>query len=119
MIDCDLLVLPLSTPHNGSDNEVSPGWLNRAVFRKKTIGGGRGVNMDRVAKGHCEGEGAGGGCAPSCAERIAETTSSSILQSEWEAKRGPLQYYKKHSSTLEIGTVGGNWSLRITGNNGF
>jgi hypothetical protein len=38
-----------------------------------------------VAKGHCEGEGAGGGCAPSYAERKAETTS--ILQNEWEAKK--------------------------------
>ena len=27
------------------------------------IGGGGGANTDRVAKGHCEGEGAGGGCA--------------------------------------------------------
>jgi hypothetical protein len=40
-----------------------------------------------MAEGHCEaeGEGAGGGCAPSCVEREAETTS--ILQSEWEAKK--------------------------------
>ena len=44
-----------------------------------------GANTDRVAEGHSEGEGAGGGCAPSCAERKAETTS--ILQSEWEAKK--------------------------------
>jgi hypothetical protein len=29
--------------------------------------------------------GVGGGCAPSCTEREAETTS--ILQSEWEAKK--------------------------------
>jgi hypothetical protein len=43
-----------------------------------------GANTDHVAKGHCEG-GAGGGCAPSCAEREAETTS--ILQSEWEARK--------------------------------
>ena len=34
--------------------------------------------MDRVAEGHC---GAGGVCAPSCAERKAEPTSI-----EWEAK---------------------------------
>ena len=52
-------------------------------LEKKMVGGG-GANTDRVAKGHCEGEGAGG-CAPSCAEREAETTS--ILQSEWEAKK--------------------------------
>jgi hypothetical protein len=38
-----------------------------------------------VTEGHCKGEGAGGGCAPSCAEHEAETTS--ILQSEWEAKK--------------------------------
>jgi hypothetical protein len=47
--------------------------------------GGGGANTDCVAKGHCEGEGAGGGCASSCAEREAETTS--ILQSEWQAKK--------------------------------
>ena len=47
------------------------------------IGGG-GVNTDCVAEGHCEGEGVGGGCPSE-----AETTS--ILRSEWEAKRGPLQ----------------------------
>ena len=41
--------------------------------------------MDCVVEGHCEGKGAGGGCAPSCTEREAETTS--ILQSEWEAKK--------------------------------
>jgi hypothetical protein len=41
--------------------------------------------MDCVAKDHSEGEGAGGGCAPSYAEREAETAS--ILQSEWEAKK--------------------------------
>ena len=41
--------------------------------------------MVHVVEGLCEGEGAGGGCAPSCAEREAETTS--ILQSEWEAKK--------------------------------
>jgi hypothetical protein len=35
---------------------------------KKMIGGGR---TDHVAEGHCKGEGAGGGCAPSCAEREA------------------------------------------------
>ena len=39
------------------------------------IGGGGGGNTDRMAEGHCEGECAGG---------EAETTS--ILQSEWEAK---------------------------------
>ena len=46
-----------------------------------------GANTDRVAEGHGEGEGAGGGCVPStsCAEREAETTS--ILQSEWKAKK--------------------------------
>ena len=43
-----------------------------------------GANMDRVAEGHCEGEGAEGD-VPSCAERKAEATS--ILQSEWEAKK--------------------------------
>ena len=43
------------------------------------------MNTDCVAEGHCEGEGAGGVCAPSCAEHEAETTS--ILQSEWEAKK--------------------------------
>jgi hypothetical protein len=41
----------------------------KAVFRKKMIGG-------RVAEGHCEGEGVGGPPA-----------RSSILQSEWEAKK--------------------------------
>ena len=51
----------------------------KAVFR---LGG---QNTDSVAEGHCEGEGAGGGCAPSCAERKTETTS--ILQCEWEAKK--------------------------------
>jgi hypothetical protein len=30
--------------------------------------------MDRVAKGHCEVEGAEGGCIPSCVEHEAETT---------------------------------------------
>ena len=49
-----------------------------------------GANTDRMAEGHYEGGGGGGGgagwgCAPSCAEREAETTS--ILQSEWEAKK--------------------------------
>ena len=44
-----------------------------------------GVNTDHAVKGHCEGEGAGGGCTPSCAEHEAETTS--ILQREWEAKK--------------------------------
>ena len=46
----------------------------RAVFRKKRLGGG-GANTDRMAEGHCEGEGVGGGCAPSCVEHEAETTS--------------------------------------------
>ena len=45
-------------------------------------GGGGGANTDRVAEGHCEGEGAGGRCALSCTEHEAETTSS-----EWEAKK--------------------------------
>ena len=61
------------------------------------------MNTDRVAKGHCKGEGAGGGCAPSYVEREAETTSI-ILPPFYKAKRGPLQHYKKHSSrssTLE------------------
>ena len=48
-------------------------------------GGGGGANPDRVAEGHRKGEGAGGECAPSCAEHKAETTS--ILRSEWEAKK--------------------------------
>ena len=43
---------------------------------------GEGANTDRVAEGHCDGEGAGGGCAPSCMKCEAETTS--ILQSEWK-----------------------------------
>jgi hypothetical protein len=38
-----------------------------------------------MAKERDKGEGAGGGCAPSCAEREAKTTS--ILQSEWKAKK--------------------------------
>ena len=49
------------------------------------------MNTDRVAEGHCKGEGAGGGCAPSCTEREAETTS--ILQSEWEAKKRSIATY--------------------------
>ena len=36
------------------------------------IGGGGGVNTDHVAEGYCEW--VGGGCAPSCTEREAETT---------------------------------------------
>ena len=45
-----------------------------------------GANTEiRMVEGHSEGEGAGGGCAPSCAEHEAETTS--ILLSEWEAKK--------------------------------
>ena len=50
------------------------------------IGGGGG-GRTRIAWPKAtarEEEGAGGGCVPSCAEREAETTS--ILQSEWEAK---------------------------------
>ena len=57
-----------------------------SLLEKNDWGGG--ANTDRVAKGHCEGEGAGVGCTPSCAEREAETTS--ILQSEWEAKKGSI-----------------------------
>ena len=49
-------------------------------YLEKVIGG---ANTDRVAKGHGEGEGAG--CAPSYTEREAKTTS--ISQSEWEAKK--------------------------------
>ena len=62
-------------------------WVSSSglYLEKNYWGGGGGANMDCVAKGHCEGECAGGGCAPSCAEREAETTS--ILQSEWEAKK--------------------------------
>ena len=41
-----------------------------------------GANTDRMPEGHCEGE---GDVPPSCAEHEAETTS--ILQSEWEAKK--------------------------------
>ena len=44
-----------------------------------------GANTDRVAEDHSEGEGAGGECTPSCAEHEAKTTS--ISQSEWEAKK--------------------------------
>ena len=33
-----------------------------------------GEGYDRVAEGHDEGEGAGGGCGPSCAEREAKNT---------------------------------------------
>ena len=36
-----------------------------------------GANTDRVAQGHGKGDGVGGGCAPSCAEREAKTTSIS------------------------------------------
>jgi hypothetical protein len=43
--------------------------------------------MDHVAKDHSEGEGAGGGCAPSCAAAECEAETTSILQSEWEAKK--------------------------------
>jgi hypothetical protein len=50
-------------------------------------GGGGGANTDRVAKGHCKGEGAGGGCAPCCAECEIEAETTSILQGEWEAKK--------------------------------
>ena len=53
------------------------------------IGGGGGGRTQIVwpkatARGSVR-EGAGGGCAPSCMEHEAETTST--LQSEWEAKK--------------------------------
>ena len=43
--------------------------------------------MDRVAKGHCEGEGAGGGTHPSCTEREADTTP--FHKTNGKLKRGP------------------------------
>ena len=58
---------------------ASDDYLDRAILFS------RGANTDHVAEGHCEGEGAGGECAPSCAEPEAETTS--ILQSEGVAKK--------------------------------
>ena len=44
--------------------------------------------MDRVAEGHCEGEGAGGGCAPLLRE--AETIPP-FYKVNGKLKRGPLQ----------------------------
>ena len=77
------------------------------------IGGGGGANTDRVVKGHCEGEGAGGG-------REAETTS--ILQSEWEAIKRSIVAAVKHismekkiSSSGQGGGGGGGGRLQRTG----
>jgi hypothetical protein len=41
-----------------------------------------------MAKGHCEGEGAGGGCAPHA--RSVKLKLPPFLQSEWEAKKRSL-----------------------------
>jgi hypothetical protein len=45
-----------------------------------------GVNTDCVAKGHCEREGAGEGCAPSCVEHEAP-----FYKVNRKLKRGPLK----------------------------
>ena len=67
----------ISTARFMHHSEPPPG----PYLEKKMIGeGGGGANTDRDDKGHCEGEGAGEGCAPSYAKCEAETTY--ILQSE-------------------------------------
>jgi hypothetical protein len=60
--------------------------MHAGPYLEKNYWGGGGANMDHVAEGHCEGEGAGGA---SCAERKAETTKLN-----GKLKRGPLQHYK-------------------------
>ena len=55
------------------------------------------------------GEGAEG-CAPSCAEREAETTS--ILQSEWEAKKRSIATQVLYLGELILAWH--SWVLRIT-----
>jgi hypothetical protein len=67
--------------------QLSLSHTSRAVFRRKRIIAGR--TSIAWPKTMTRGEGAGGGCAPSCVEREAETT----YKVNGKLKRGPLQHY--------------------------
>jgi hypothetical protein len=73
----------------GTRRIILPGgymYMEHAVFR---LGGV--VNTDRVAKGHNEGEGVGGGCSPFCVHVEREAPFYKV---NWRLKRGPFQHYK-------------------------